>query len=158
MTTDRTDFPRDGGCLCGGVRYRLLEDPIELHACHCSNCQTRTGSAFGMTMVLRSDSVQVSEGVLALHSFKTRDGLAQRTRCCPVCGTCIWGEVGDTGLIALQPGTLDDTSWLEPIAHIFTSRAQPWVEIPEEGLAYEGQPEDDLELVRAWRRRSPVTR
>ena len=154
MTTKFPDFPQEGGCLCGDVRYRLLEDPIGLHACHCPNCQTRTGSAFGMTMVAHAKSAEILEGELKMHSFTTRDGLDKRTRCCPNCATCVWGEIGDTGLIALQPGTLDDTTWLEPIAHIFASCAQPWI-VPSMGvLVYERQPEDDLELVRAWKSRN----
>ena len=147
------DFPQEGGCLCGDVRYSLLEDPIALHACHCPNCQTRTGSAFGMTMITQRKSVKVLEGEPGLYSFTTRDGLAKRTRCCPNCATCVWGEVGDTGLIALQPGTLDDTAWLQPIGHIFASCAQPWIEVPKDVLRFERQPEDELELVRAWKSR-----
>ncbi|MGI9627567.1 MAG: GFA family protein [Longimicrobiales bacterium] len=154
MTTKLPGFPQEGGCLCGDVRYSLLEDPIGLHACHCVNCQTRTGSAFGMTMVVQDKSAEILQGKLKLYSFTTRDGLAKRTRCCPNCATCVWGEIGDTGLIALQPGTLDDTAWLEPIAHIFTSHAQTWVETPTGVLEYERQPEDELELVRTWRRRN----
>jgi len=154
MTPRVPDFPREGGCLCGDVRYRLVEDPIGLHACHCPNCQTRTGSAFGMTMVVQDESAEILQGELELHSFTTRDGLAKRTRSCPNCGTCVWGEIGDTGLIALQPGTLDDTAWLEPVAHIFMSRAQPWMKTPAGVLDYERQPDDELALVRAWKSRN----
>ena len=154
MVTNTPSFPCDGGCLCGEVRYRLLEDPVGLHACHCTNCQTRTGSAFGMTMVVLATSVEILVGELRLHSFTTQDGLEQNTHCCPNCATCIWAEVGETGLLALQPGTLDDTGWLEPIGHIFTGRAQTWTKIPNGALDYEGQPQDSLELVRAWRGRS----
>jgi len=57
-------------------------------------------------------------------------------------------------VLALQAGTLDDTRWLKPIAHIWTSSAQPWVEIPADVLRYEKQPKDNLELVRAWKNRS----
>ncbi len=66
----------------------------------------------------------------------------------------LWGEIdGLPEVLALQPGTLDVTSWLEPVAHIWTSSAQPWVEIPTDVLVYEKQPEDNLELVRAWKGR-----
>ena len=154
MTTKLLDFPREGGCLCGDIRYRLLENPIGLHACHCPNCQTRTGSAFGMTMIIHAKSAEILEGELRLYSFTTRDGLAKRTRCCPNCATCVWAQIGNTKLLALQPGTLDDTAWLEPVGHIFASRAQPWIVFPTGVLLYEQQPEDSLELVRAWNSRT----
>ena len=31
----------------------------------------------------------------------------------------------------LKPGTLDDTSWLHPVGHIWTRSAQAWVPIPQ---------------------------
>jgi hypothetical protein len=31
--------------------------------------------------------------------------------------------------VTLKPGTLDDTSWLEPGGHFWTSTKQPWVAI-----------------------------
>eukprot|EP01036_Dinobryon_divergens_P058580 gene58580-78143_t len=32
-------FPVDGGCQCGAVRYRLLAAPLGIYACHCKDCQ-----------------------------------------------------------------------------------------------------------------------
>ena len=151
--TKSPSFPCEGGCVCGAVRYRLLEDPLELHVCHCPNCQTVSGSAFVMCMPVHTRSLELLQGEPKLFSFTSPDGLAKRNRQCPDCGSCIWGEITDK-IVALQAGTLDDTSWLKPIAHIFTSRAQPWVTIPTDVLLYERQPEDNLELVRAWKSRN----
>lgn len=149
------DFPCDGGCACGAVRYRLLEDPLESHVCHCTNCQTATGSAFVMCMPVHIRSLELLKGDPKVVSFESPDGLAKRNRRCPECGCCIWGEIGGLPeVVALQAGTLDDTSWVEPIAHIWTNSAQPWVEIPTNVLRYEKQPGDNLELVRAWKSRS----
>jgi len=57
-------------------------------------------------------------------------------------------------VLNLHPGTLDDPSGLEPVAHIWTRSALPWVVIPPDTLRYPRQPEDFLELVRAWKARS----
>ena len=152
--TKSPKFPCEGGCVCGAVRYRLLEDPLELHVCHCLNCQTVSGSAFVLCMPVHARSLALMQGEPKLFSFTSPDGLAKRNRRCADCGACLWGEIAAMPeVVALQAGTLDDTSWLEPIAHIFTSRAQPWVEIPTDVLLYEREPEDNLELVRAWKSR-----
>jgi hypothetical protein len=45
-----------GGCICGAVRYELLEKPLFIQACHCTQCQTATGSAFILTMILEAHS------------------------------------------------------------------------------------------------------
>ena len=152
--TSPPDFPCEGGCACGAVRYRLLEDPLELHVCHCTRCQTVSGSAFVMCMPVHVQSFELSKGAPKVVSFEPADGLAKRHARCPSCDCCIWGEIGGVPeVLALQAGTLDDTHWLEPIAHIWTRSAQPWVEIPASVLRYEEQPEDDLALIRAWKGR-----
>ncbi len=153
--TKQPNLPCDGGCACRAVRYRLLEDPLELHVCHCTRCQTVSGSAFVMCMPVQTRSLELLKGDPELISFRSPDGLAKRHRRCADCGSCVWGEIdGLPEVLALQAGTLDDTSWLKPIAHIGTSSAQSWVEIPTDVLLYEKEPEDNLELVRAWKNRS----
>ncbi len=57
--TQSPDFPCEGGCACGAVRYRLLVEPLDLHVCHCTNCQTVSGSAFGMCMPVPTRSLDL---------------------------------------------------------------------------------------------------
>ena len=38
--------PIEGGCSCGQVRYQITQKPLFTHACHCTDCQRSTGSAF----------------------------------------------------------------------------------------------------------------
>lgn len=83
------------------------------------------------------------------------DGRERRARRCAACDTTLWGEPpAYPQLRNLQPGTLDDTSWLSPVGHIWTQSMQPWVVLAPDALRYEGQPEDMLPLVRAWKARS----
>jgi hypothetical protein len=51
----------------------------------------------------------------------------------------------------VKPGTLDDTSWLKPVGHIWTRSAQSWVPIPQDTVNYEGQPPDLSRLIEAWK-------
>src|ERR1700726_4895448 len=52
--------PYTGGCQCGSVRYVLTTEPIRLAACHCKECQRQSGSAFGMSMPVKKDSLTVT--------------------------------------------------------------------------------------------------
>ena len=52
--------PYTGGCQCGSVRYVLTTEPIRLLACHCKECQRQSGSAFGMSMPVKKDSLTVT--------------------------------------------------------------------------------------------------
>ena len=43
-----------GGCLCQAVRYVLTQRVrLNPYACHCTDCQRRTGSAFGIQLMAR---------------------------------------------------------------------------------------------------------
>jgi len=42
----------------------------------------------------------------------------------------------------VRSGTLDDTSWIEPVGDIWTRRAQPWIVLPAGRLQAERQPTD----------------
>jgi hypothetical protein len=52
--------PYTGGCQCGAVRYVLTSDPVRVVACHCKECQRQSGSAFGMSMHVKEDSLTVT--------------------------------------------------------------------------------------------------
>jgi hypothetical protein len=146
--------PYTGGCACGQVRYRLDADPFTLYACHCTYCQAQSGSAFTLSMPLRRAAVVVTSGAVARWEFVAPDGRRHAGARCGVCPTRLWGEPERLpDVLVLRPGTLDDRSWVRPIAHIWTSRAQPWISIPDDVLAFPEQPDDERVLVRAWRTR-----
>lgn len=153
-------FPQPGGCLCGALRYRLLEDPVTLYACHCTDCQRATGAGFGLSMIVRKGSLETVGGEPREHVAVLDGGRRKVSYHCPDCGTRVWSGSSSPGLLVLRPGTLDDTSWLVPVGHIWTRSAQPWVRIPEDTIAVERQPDPGqwAELARAWKSGARGTR
>lgn len=124
-----------------------MDRPLIVYACHCTDCQKRSGSAFGLSMWVRLSSIVVTKGEAALHVSLTRDGQPRHGRICAKCGTRLWSEPQSRpGLAVVRPGTLDDTSWLRPAAHFWTRSAQPWFVFPEGVPRYETQPKDIPEL------------
>lgn len=147
-----TGAPYAGGCVCGATRYRLAAEPLTLYACHCTDCQKRSGSAFGLSMWVQRSALELTQGELARHDVTLPDGRKGNARTCARCATRLWSEPAKhPELAVLRPGTLDDTSWLEPVAHIWTRSAQPWYAFPEGVARYETQPADMRELVALWR-------
>ena len=120
---------RDGGCQCGYVRYRISGDPLGLTVCHCTECQRQSGSAFGMTLAVASDSFRLVSGELASFQVTCDSGRIKTCRFCPRCGTRITHQISAPAL-GVKAGTLDDTSWLAPGTHYWTKRKQPWFALP----------------------------
>ena len=146
------DFPIEGGCACGQVRYRLNAPPIAVYTCHCTDCKTLTASAFSMAMpVLRKD-FEVTQGVLGTWLRKAQSGTIIPQRFCADCGTRVFTEPpGGPHSLTVRPGTLDDTGWLHPVSAFWVSSAQSWVTFGADVLQYEKQPTDFTPVMSAWK-------
>lgn len=124
-------MPLTGGCQCGGVRYTVTAEPVRLVACHCKECQRQSGSAFGMSMLVKEDSLKVT-GETKRFTRIADSGNANTGVFCPTCGVRIYHIPGHIkGLLTLKPGTLDDTSWLRPSQFVWLKSAQGWVPVPD---------------------------
>lgn len=149
-------FPQAGGCQCGAVRYELAAEPITLYACHCRDCQRQTGSAFALSLVVPRAALRIVEGAPKAWErpgAHTASGTPASCVFCAECGSRLYNLPSlAPDLAVLKPGTLDDTSWLEPVGHIWTQSAQPWVEIPPHLVNYPEQAADLAALRAAWRR------
>lgn len=138
--------PYHGGCECGAVRYAISGDPIVIYACHCTICQTQSGSAFGLAMRIHAGDFQISKGRLKSFQRTAKSGQVFTNSFCPECGTRIHHQASKaTNHLSLKPGTLDDTSWLKPTHHVFARSAQPWFVFPEDAQVFDTVPSD-----RSW--------
>lgn len=130
---------REGGCACGKVRYRLTDDPIVVHCCHCRSCQRETGSAFVLNAVIEADRVELLGDEPERIDTPSDSGNGQPTFRCPDCKVALWSHYSGAGDKAdfVRVGTLDDPDACPPDVHIFTRSKQPWVVLPEGAEAFE---------------------
>jgi hypothetical protein len=128
---------REGGCSCGAVRYRLTDEPLFTHCCHCLNCQRQTGSAFVINLLIEADRVEVLAGDPQPVDVPRDDGSSQRIYRCPDCQVAVFSEYGWPEVRFVRGGTLDDPSGIEPDVHIFTRSKVSWVRLPESVPAFE---------------------
>jgi hypothetical protein len=148
-------FPQPGGCLCGSVRYQILEDPLLAYACHCTDCQTASGSAFALCLTTPISSIEVTKGEPSARTVVLEGPREWNFALCTSCATRLWSvNQNRPGVVSVNSGTLDDTSWVYPVAHIWVASALEWAPISEESLTYPGKPGDPREMIRAWRERS----
>ena len=143
--------PWPGCCLCESVQYLLTEHPLTFYACHCTDCQRRTGAAMRLAMWVNRSALQVTQGDPQLLEFDMGKGRQRRARVCRHCDTRLWSEPVDKPSVAiLLPGTLRNAREFEPVAHLWTKSALPWAFIPPGVATYETQPGPG-ELARLWR-------
>lgn len=138
--------PYKGGCECGSVRYVISGEPIVIYACHCTICQSQSGSAFGLAMRIHSSDFQVTSGELKSFLRQADSGQLFTNSFCPDCGTRIHHHASKAAdHLSLKPGTLDETSWLKPTHHVFARSAQPWFVFPSDAQVFDTVPSD-----RSW--------
>lgn len=140
-----------GGCLCGAVRYTLKEGFRFLpYACHCTDCQSRTGSAFSEHMLFARPDLSI-EGELDEGVFTQPSGAVSSIWGCSVCKARIFAENSTRpGFASLRCGTLDLSADIIPVAHLWVRSKQSWIIIPEGVKSMDEQPrtaEEWAELV-----------
>lgn len=145
-------LPLSGGCSCGEVRYRIDAFPYLLYACHCTQCQRQSGSAFALNMSVPTASLHITHGTPKSWRRPTSTGDAIATSWfCETCGNRIYAE-RDTRpeSVNVRAGTLDDTRWLVPAAHFFMENAQPWEAFGADAVCFDTAPREYIGLVKAW--------
>ena len=133
---------KQGGCQCGQVTYELSGAPVALYRCHCTECQTASGAAFGMSMWVRVEDFKLTSGVLKTYVRVADSGGQVESSFCEYCGVRIYTQALrlDSGYLVLKPGTLSKSDNLEPSADIWLSSKQNWFEPPEDTRHFDGQP------------------
>lgn len=130
-----------GKCECKAVAYQFDGEPLTCYTCHCTDCQTASGSAFGLSMIVNEKDLKIVQGELSISTVDYNGTQVQRHHC-KHCGTTLWLAADEyPNIVALRPGTFDDTQWFKPIAHLWTRSAQPWVRLDPSIPHYEKQPE-----------------
>jgi hypothetical protein len=124
----------EGGCLCGAVRYHVVgePDPTLTGVCHCTNCQRRTGSAFGISVYFVDTDDIITQGELKSYTYRSDESYRwAKMEFCPTCGTTVtWTAEAAPGFRALAGGTFDNPNWFTLSVHVWTRSAQRWMVYP----------------------------
>jgi len=111
------------------VRYALKRAPMFVNCCHCTQCQTITGSAFVINAIIETSEIVVDDATPIRTDGPSEGGVHDIYRC-PQCFTALWSDYRRRGWLAfVRVGTLDDPGALPPDAHIFTRTKLPWVNL-----------------------------
>jgi hypothetical protein len=123
----------EGGCGCGAVRYRLMDEPMFVNNCHCTLCQRQTGAGSAVNAFIESERLEHLSGELTEHELPTGSGGTQTVVRCAGCGTPVWSHYQRLGrkAAAVRVGTLDDSSAVRLDAAIYVADRPAWAPLPE---------------------------
>jgi hypothetical protein len=115
----------EGGCLCGGIRYRYDGEIEEISICHCSQCRKAQGSAFAAVSPVATDHFQILAGAQLLKEYRSSPDKVRAF--CANCGSPIYSAKDDTpGIRRLRLGTVDTPFSCANAFHIFTASKASW--------------------------------
>lgn len=132
MPGDKDVAPLTGGCLCGGIQYRIdgpFIGPV-VH-CHCSMCRKVQGSAFATNASVARKDFSLVKGADLITEYESSPG---KLRCfCRVCGSPMYSRrVDDAGTLRVRFGTLDGDPGVRAVAHFAVDSKALWFELSDE--------------------------
>ena len=132
----------DGGCFCNYVTYEAEVDPKSVAICHCTDCQTHSGTAYGVVVGIIDDQFHLLSGTLKTYEKIAESGTVRALAFCPECGTRIYAKtVGEgSSFFGLRVGTVHQRDQLKPKAQVWCRSAQAWVNDLTSILKFETQP------------------
>ena len=146
---DQFPLPLEGACRCGQLRYQVTQAPLFTVACHCTDCQHLTSSAFSLGMAVPDEGFTAT-GETHLWEKTADSGGWSRQYTCPTCAAWTHTRTKNAaGITIVRPSTLRDHQWFRPIAQLFTRSAYPWALMPTQ-FSYETEFTDPSPLVQAF--------
>ena len=115
-----------GGCLCGGVRFRIDTDPETLEICHCRQCRKAQGGPFVVVAPVAAADFQLIKGSELMRAFASSPG--KERLFCSRCGAPILSRRADRpAWVRVRAGSLDEPVAARPVSHAhFASKAEWW--------------------------------
>ena len=119
----------DARCSCGALTLTVPEPSRLVVACHCLDCQRRTGAPFGVGAFYPADAVVIS-GISKEFTRDAASGGKVHSHFCPNCGSTIyWRADNLPSMIGVAVGAFADPSYPAPVRSIFELTKHGWVQM-----------------------------
>jgi hypothetical protein len=138
----------DGRCHCGSITYEAEIDPAKVTICHCTDCQTLSGSAFRTVVPVAREALTL-RGQPKIYVKTAESGTKRVQAFCPDCGTPIYSSaLGDAPVFNIRVGTSRQRAQLPPRSQLWFRSALGWItdlaSVPrsdrQESLTPQGKP------------------
>ncbi len=121
---------REGGCLCGEVRYTVEGEPRVVVHCHCRMCQKAAGAAFLTWATFPVSALRYTRGQPASY----RSSVRALREFCGACGSQLVFRVEAEDGLDITVASLDRPDDLTPAANIWTTSRRAFMHGFDAGL------------------------
>jgi hypothetical protein len=117
----------DGRCHCGAIVYEAEIDPETVGLCHCTDCQTLSGTPYRWSAPAPAETFVLRKGEPKIY-VKTSDAGTRRAQAfCPECGTPIYAAAEkERRTYSLRLGAVAQRAQLPPKRQIWCRSALPF--------------------------------
>lgn len=117
----------DGGCHCGKIAFEAEVDPNSAVICHCTDCQTLSGSAYRASIPAAASGFRLLKGTPRIYIKTAESGNKRAHGFCGDCGAAIYATAPvDPKFYTLRLGTIKQRAELRPTRQIWHRSALPW--------------------------------
>jgi len=119
----------DGACHCGAITYEAEIDPAAVTICHCTDCQTLTGTTFRTAVEAPEAGVTITGEPTHYVKIGT-SGRRRQQGFCGACGTPMYSIGPDDPIKSymIRVGTARQRDTLIPSQMIWCASAVPWLD------------------------------
>jgi hypothetical protein len=82
----------DGRCHCGNITFEAEVDPATAAICHCTDCQTLSGTAFRTIVKTKEGAFRLLSGTPKVYVTAAESGNKREHTFCPNCGAVDLGQ------------------------------------------------------------------
>ncbi len=119
----------NGSCLCGSISYEAEVDPSDASVCHCTDCQTMSGSAFRVGVPIPDNNFTLLSGKPKTYVKTAESGNKRAQVFCPECGSALYSTSVEEGpkIFRLRVTGSDQRHEFIPTSQGWFRSAHKWV-------------------------------
>jgi len=120
----------DGSCSCGNIRIEGEADPGSVSVCHCTDCQSASGTAFRVSIPVSGATFKMTGQPTICVKTTAESGNPRVQAFCPTCGSPIYSTTpgeGQQAMYIVRVGILRQRDQLMPKRQIWWRSARDWV-------------------------------
>jgi hypothetical protein len=117
----------EGACHCGNVAFEAEVDPESARICHCTDCQTSSGSLFRANIPAAGETFHLTRGTPKIYIKTAESGNKRAQAFCAECGTGLWSAAPvDPTSYVLRVGVIAQRASFRARQQIWCQSELPW--------------------------------